>query len=327
MIEIVVDAKLAAIYRDRIDAAADGRARVLSVRGGAPDDPDLSRAEVVVSGWYHDASVAFSDILAAMPSLRWIHSTGAGIDDFVTRELVERRVWVTNVAGAYAPAMAEYALAGMVMLARGLPAVLEAQRKHDWLTREAPRGTDLHGKQLGIVGYGAVGHHATVAAKALGMRVWATRRTPMFVSGEPLDRLLPPEELPALLAASDYVLVAASLNTTTRHLIGERELRAMKPSAVLVNIARGGLVDQDALAAALQAGRLGGAVLDVTTPEPLPPESELWDAANVVITPHVSGDTAEGWERGIEFFCANLRLYLGGQPERMGNLVDLAAHL
>ena len=327
MIEIVVDPGLADEYGARIEEAADGRARVLAVRGRDPSDPDLSTAEIAVSGWYYGAPVRFADIVAAMPRVRWIHSTGAGMDDFISPDLAERGVLVTNVAGAYAPAMAEYALAGMVMLARGFPALLDAQRRRRWLDRDAPRGTDLHGKQLGIVGYGAIGRHLALAAKALGMRVHATRRTPMFVSAEPVDRLLPAGELPELLATSDFVVLAASLNSTTRALIGDEELRAMKPSAVLVNVGRGGLVDQDALVAALRDGRLGGAVLDVTAPEPLPPDSPLWDAPNFVITPHLSGDTPEGWERGIELFCANLRLYLDGRPERMGNLIDITAHL
>ena len=327
MIQIVLERELAEEFRQLIERAAPGRVAVLGVSGDQPGDPDVSGAEIAVSGWYHKPSVHFADILARMPRLRWIHSTGAGMDDFASPELVERGVWVTNVAGAYAPAMAEYALAAMVMLARGFPAWLAAQRERRWVERVAPAGHPLHGRQVGIVGYGAVGRHLATACRALGMRVWATRRTPIFTSGEPIDRLLPPEELPLLLSESDFVLLAASLNSTTRNLIGAAELAAMKPTAFLINVARGGLVDQDALAIALRAGRPAGAALDVTTPEPLPPESPLWQLPNVIITPHVSGDTAEGWRLGMELFSANLRMYIEGHPERMGNLVDLRAHL
>ncbi len=326
MIEIVLEPEAAEAYGARIEEAAGGRVRLLPVRGRDPLDPDIVNAEIAISGWYW-GPVTFADILAGMPRLRWIHSAGAGMDDFVSPELAARKVWLTNVAGAYAPAMAEFALAGMVMLARGARGWFDAQREHRWATREGPSGHVLHGRQLGIVGYGSVGRHLAHACRALGMRVWATRRTPMFISGEPLDRLFPAEELALLLQQSDFVVLAASLNSTTRNLIGSAELAAMKPSAVLVNVARGGLVDHDALIAALQEGRLRGAVLDVTTPEPLPPESPLWGLPNVIVTPHVSGDTQEGWQRGIDLFCANLRLYLDGHPERMGNLVDIRAHL
>ena len=262
-----------------------------------------------------------------MPRLRWIHSTGSGMDDFVSPALAERDVLLTNVAGAYAPAMAEFVLGAMVMLARDLPGLLDAQRERRWIERTAPRGSNLRGSQLGIVGYGAIGRHLAMICKSVGMRVWAIRRTPLFTSAEPLDRLLPPEELPTLLAASDFIVIAASHNSTTRGLLGKVEVEAMKTGAFLVNVARGGLIDQAALAAALRSGKVGGAVLDVASPEPLPPESELWDAPNLWLTPHISGDTQQGWQQGIDFFCANLRHYVAGHPERMGNLVDMRAHL
>jgi phosphoglycerate dehydrogenase-like enzyme len=157
--------------------------------------------------------------------------------------------------------------------------------------------------------------------------VWATRRTPILTSGEPFDRLLPIDELHELLGASDYVVVTASLNSTTRHLLGEAEFRAFKPGAILVNVARGGVLHQDALLAALDDGRLGGAFLDVAEPEPLPPESPLWTHPQVIVTPHISGGTPEGWARSVELFCRNLPLYLAGETKRLGNLVDLADHL
>jgi phosphoglycerate dehydrogenase-like enzyme len=327
VIEIVLERELAEEYREMIEQAAPGRVAVLGVQGNHANDPDISGAEIAVSGWHRNQSVRFTDILAQMPQLRWIHSTGAGIDDFASLQLVDRGVWVTNVAGAYAPAMAEYALAAMIMLGRGFPAWLTAQREHRWVERVAPAGHPLHGRQVGIVGYGAVGRHLATACRAIGMSILATRRTPMFTAGEPIDRLLASEDLPLLLSESDFVVLAASLNSTTRNLIGAAELAAMKPTAFLINVSRGSLVDQAALATALGAGRLAGAALDVMTPEPLPPKNPLWELPNVIVTPHVSGDTAEGWRLGMEFFAANVRRYVDGHPERMGNLVDLRAHL
>jgi phosphoglycerate dehydrogenase-like enzyme len=159
------------------------------------------------------------------------------------------------------------------------------------------------------------------------MNVWATRRKPMLTAGEPVDRLLPAGGLHELLGASDYVVVTASLNSTTRHLLGEAEFRAFKPGAVLVNVARGGVVDQDALLAALDEGRVGGAFLDVVDPQPLPPESPLWSHPRVTITPHISGGSPEGWARSMDLFCSNLPLYLDGDVARLGNLANLADHL
>jgi phosphoglycerate dehydrogenase-like enzyme len=261
-----------------------------------------------------------------MPGLRWIHSTGAGIESFVSRELGERGVIVTNSSGVYASAMAEYALFGMVAIARDLRRLMAQQVERRW-NHEPISGTELYGKQVGIIGYGATGRYLATICKALGMEVWATKRKPTLTTNEPLDRLLAPEDLHELLAASDYVVVCASLNSTSRHLLGETEFRALKAGAGLVNVARGGLVDQDALLAALADGRLGGAVLDVVEPQPLPPESPLWTHPRVIVTSHISGGSPEGWARSMDLFRWNLALYLDGAVERLGNVVDLADHL
>lgn len=158
------------------------------------------------------------------------------------------------------------------------------------------------------------------------MEVWATKRTPTISTSEPVDVLLPATEIRRLLATSDYVVIAASLNSSTRDLIGRAELQGLKRGAVLVNVARGAIVDKVALAEALLSGQLRGAVLDVTDPEPLPPDDPLWHAPNLWITPHISGETTDGYDRAVDLFCANLKLYLAGDPERMGNIADLSAH-
>jgi phosphoglycerate dehydrogenase-like enzyme len=310
-------------HRSELDAAVATGAELV-----ADDDPLLVQSapptlEVIVTGIEESA---FGRLISA-PSLRWVHSISAGVEHLPLEGMAERGILLTNSAGAYAPAMAEYALAAMIMLARNLPSWLEGQRERRWLDGDSFDATVLRGKLLGIVGYGAVGRQLAVAARALGMEVWATKRTPVFASGEPLDRLLPATDLEELLAASDFVALCASLNRSTRHLIGETELGAMKRTAVLVNVARGGLVDEDALARALREGGLRAAMLDVTSTEPLPPESGLWTTPNLFVTPHVSGNTPESWRWEVEFFCSNLRLYLEGSPERMGNLVDYSAVL
>ncbi len=310
-------------HREALETVSDRRVALLS-----DDDRDLvdglpASLQIAVTGI--DESL-FERAVEA-PRLRWVHSISAGVEHLPLARLAERGVLLTNSAGAYAPAMAEYTLAAMIMLARSFPAWLEGQREGRWLEAGSFDAAVLRGKRLGIVGYGAVGRQLAYMTKALGMEVWATRRTPLFVSGEPLDRLLAASDLHDLLAASDFVALCASLNASTHHLIGGRELDVMKPTAVLVNVARGGLVDEGALVEALRSGRLRAAMLDVTSEEPLPPDSALWTAPNLFITPHISGNTPESWDWEVEFFCRNLALYLDGSPERMGNLVDYSEML
>ena len=308
-------------HRLQLEAAAHGRAELI-----ADDHPGLAEAiptdlEIVVTGI---DDLVLERAIAA-PGVRWVHSVSAGVEHLPLSRMAERGVLLTNSAGAYAPAMTEYAIAAMIMLARNLPSWLEGQRERRWLDEDSFDAAVLRGKRLGVVGYGAVGRELATAARALGMEVWATKRSPLFVSAEPLDRLLTATELRELLAECDFIVLCASLNTSTRHLIGAAELGTMKPTAVLVNVARGGLVDEDALVDALRDSRLRGAMLDVTTEEPLPPDSPLWTAPNLFITPHISGNAPESWDGQVDFFCRNLRLYLEGSPERMGNLVDYAA--
>jgi phosphoglycerate dehydrogenase-like enzyme len=308
-------------HRPQIDSAVGGKAALI-----ADDDPALGEGtptglEVVVTGIDQETF----DRLITDGGVRWVHSISAGVEHLPLDAMAKRGILLTNSAGAYASAMAEYTVAAMIMLSRNLPSWLEGQREQRWLEADSFEASLLRGKRLGIVGYGAVGRELAAAARALGMEVWATKRSPLFPSGEPLDRLLPSDALHELLAASDFVALCASLNSSTRHVIGEPELAVMKPSAMLVNVARGGLVDEEALVHALRQGAIRGAMLDVTTEEPLPSESDLWSAPNLLITPHISGNAPESWRWEVEFFCANLRLYLNGSPERMGNLVDYSA--
>ena len=303
-------------HRERLEGAVADRA-VLIGAGDGPGGVPADGAEVIATGM---DETTFARAIAA-PTVRWVHSVSAGVEHLPLDAMAERGIWLTNSAGAYATAMAEYVIAGAIMLARNLPGWLEGQRHRRWLGPEAFGAWLLRGKRLGIVGYGAVGREVASAGKALGMEVWATKRSPVFVSGEPLDRLLPADALHDLLGRSDVVVISASLNRTTRALIGRDELAAMKPTSILVNVARGGVIDEAALVQALTDGTIHGAMLDVTSQEPLPEDSPLWTTPNLLITPHISGNAPESWDGAVDFFCANLDLYLAGAPERMGNLV------
>ena len=215
----------------------------------------------------------------------------------------------------------------MVMLARGMPGWLREQDRRAWEPPLIAPGPELRGKRVAILGYGTVGRYLATLCRALGMEVWASRRTPGPAVGEPVDRMLPAAPVRDLLAGAPFLVLCAPLTGATRGLIGAAELELLAPGAVLVNVARGGIVDEDALVAALESGRLAGAMIDVTRVEPLPAASPLWSAPNLWLTPHVAGNTPECWDRSVELFCGNLAAYLDGEPDRMANPVDIRRHL
>jgi phosphoglycerate dehydrogenase-like enzyme len=259
-------------------------------------------------------------IREAAPHLKWIQLTSAGADRLLNSGFVEQGITVTTVSGLHATPIGEFIIGAMLQWAKGAPRTMRAQLKHEW-TRFAP--TELHGKTVGIVGIGHIGAEAARLAKAFGCRVIATKRSATEASSEPYaDEILPSSELPRVLAESDYVVLCVPLTNDTRGLIGERELRLMKPTACLINIARGPVIVESALVEALREGWIAGAALDVFEQEPLPADSPLWDFDNVILTPHVSGGTENYNRRATEIFAANLRRYLAGAP--LENVVDPA---
>ena len=286
-------------------------------------DPE---AEASLNAVLAEAEVLFTtplmpaDIAARAPNLRWVQLTSAGVDRLLDGDLARGGVTITTATGIHAVPIGEYVLAVMLAFAKGLPAAMRAQGERQWRPYLAE---ELHGKTVGIVGLGAIGGYVTALAKADGMRVLAVRRSQQKreVGRDGVDELLPPSELPYLLSQSDYVVIAVPLTLESRGLIGEAELAAMKPTARIINIARGAVIDEAALIAALKAGRIAGAALDVFEQEPLPPDSELWGLENVILTPHISGGTPVYMQRAVALFCDNLRRYLDGQP--LLNTVDV----
>jgi phosphoglycerate dehydrogenase-like enzyme len=256
------------------------------------------------------------ELFDAAPKLRWFQALTAGVDQLTERGLLDRGFTVTKVSGLASNAIAEYAMASMLMLAKGLHTMIRNQAEHRWAFRF---NAELRGKTVGIVGYGSIGKATARLAKAFGMRVVACRRR----SGDPdpdCDRMRPYTALHELLGESDFVVLSVPLTEETRGLIGADELRAMRRTAYLVNVARGPVVDQEALIAALREGTIAGAGLDVFDPEPLPEDSALWDLPNVIITPHISGAIEGYGHRASELFVANLRRFLAGEP--LENVVD-----
>ena len=277
----------------------------------------LGDADALIGGWW-----LTPEILAAAPRLRWVQATSTGIEKFPFAELRERSIVLTNASGMLAPPIAEHILALMLVFARGLRPVLRWQDERYWRREEdrLPPVFELEGQTLGVVGLGSIGDALARKAHGLGMRVLAIRRD---VGEQPayIARLLPRSCLAELLAEADHVALCLPLTRETIGLIGARELRQMRRTAYIYNIGRGETIDQEALLEGLRNGWIAGAGLDVTTPEPLPPGSPLWDAPNMVITMHTAGRTTKYWQRGIGFLTENVRRFLNGEP--LENVIDL----
>jgi len=250
------------------------------------------------------------------PHLRWIHCNHAGLDHSASPALFDRGIALTSSAGRSAPALAEHALMFCLMLSSRYVSLLDAQRQHRWLSEGPPGARALFGRTLGIVGLGHTGQELALRAKSFGMRVLGYRRRDRPVP-QGVDRIFAADRgdgLGPLLAESDLLVLALPLSDATRQLIGRAEFAQMKPGAILVNLARGGVVDQDALIEVLESGRLAGAGLDVTTPEPLPGDHRLWSVPNVLITPHFTAPIAEKSARSVDIILENLRRYRAGEP-------------
>jgi len=283
-------------------------------------EPILRATEVLLSN-----PIVPDDIVERAPALKWLQLTSAGVDRLLNAPVVQSHVTVTTASGIHAVPISEYVIGAMLAFAKGLPRAFRAQEERAWRPFWPE---ELEAKTVGVLGMGAIGARVVELSRALGMRVLAMRRsverrmTGAEAGNAAVDEMLPPSELTYLLGESDYVVVALPLTPESRELIGEAELRAMKPNAVIVNIGRGAIIDEAALVRALKEGWIAGAALDVFQQEPLSGESELWGLDNVIVTPHISGGTPRYMERAVELFCDNLRRYLA--EETLRNVVDPA---
>lgn len=273
----------------------------------------LERADVAVVMFDID------DRFLAAPRLRWVHCDHAGLNRSARREVFEKGLIVTGAAGRSAPALAQHAFYFALALTFDARSLFERQAAHEWGGIPGyEHRLALHGKTLGVVGFGHTGQEMAALGKAFGMRVVAYRRR----SGEvppTVDRMLCVEDgdtLDPLLEESDVVMLAVALTDATHHLIGPAELQRMKDDAYLVNLARGPIVDHEALTEALRDEQIAGAGLDVTDPEPLPADSPLWDMPNVVITPHMTPKLPERTQRSIDVIVENIGRYRRGEPMR-----------
>ena len=271
----------------------------------------LAAAEIALVG--SDIDEAF----VAAPNLKWLHVNIAGMDGSARPELFDRGVIVTGAAGRSAPALAEHAMMFMLALNANLRGYETAQRNHQWGGVEGARDLRaLYGQTLGIVGTGATGKELALRAQAFGMTVLGYCRRNRD-NPEGFDEVFAAdrgETLMPLLERSDFLVMAVNLSNATHHMIGREELGQMKPSAIFINLARGGVVDEEALTDALYERRLRGAGLDVFEVEPLPANSRLWDAPNTMISPHSSAVVHDRQDRTLRIIAENFQRYRAGQP-------------
>jgi len=276
-----------------------------------------------------EAEVAFTpfvdrDVFPSASRLRWVQSPAVGVGSLMFPELLASPVVLTSARGIRARSIAEHVLGVTIALARRIPATLRAQAEHRWAQEELETETcTLHGQRMGIVGLGAIGVEIVKIAAPFGFRISAIRRRAGQIPPDGVEAVWTPDRLPDLLAQSDVVVLAAPHTPETKRLIGRAQIDRMKRGALLVNIARGKLVDDEALIEALRDGRLGGAALDVFSQEPLEPSSPYWDLPNVIVTPHTSGAMKDYWTPLVALFADNLRRFEKGEP--LLNVVDKVA--
>jgi len=275
--------------------------------------------------------VAFSAAIdrsafASLTRLQWVQSSAIGVGGMLGPELVASPIVVMSARGVRVRAIAEHVLGVTIALARQLPLVIRRQSTRVWALNEIETSgaiRTLQGGRMAIVGLGAIGLEVARIAAPFGLRVSAIRRRVDLPLPPSVEEALPPERLHELLARSDVVVLSAPLTSETSGLIGRQALDVVKKGALLINVGRGRLIDDDAVVAALRDGRLGGAALDVFTKEPLDAASPYWDLPNVIVTPHIAGSMEDYWTPLVALFADNLRRFEAGQP--LINVVDKTA--
>ena len=279
--------------------------------------PDYSGVDAEVPDT--DIAITWSirpEQVKAAKKLRWIHSPAAAVHTLVIPEVVNSDIVITNAREVHGPVVAEHVIALIFALAKKIPDAVRLQQKHEWgqqrMWDELPRVREIAGATVGLIGLGAIGRAVAKSAKALGMQVIAAREHPEKGT-EFADQVFGPSQIDEVFRQSDYVILAAPFTESTAVLADSRRISLIKPNACLINVGRGPLIDEDALASALREKKIAGAALDVFPKEPLDPKSPLWDVPNLLITPHTAALTDKIWERHYTLFSENLRRYLKGQ--------------
>jgi len=273
---------------------------------------ELASADALMCPDHFLSAKVANAVRSAAPALRWIQLLTAGYDH-AKQHGVPKAVTLCNAGEAYAPAVATHAVTLLLAAQRRIPIALANQKAHAWDRAFTAQLTTPGSSTIAVIGFGPIGREIGRLLRAFGAHVVAVTRR-----GRPdlnADEVVRADGMPGVLARADAIVIAASYDDSTRHLIGGREFALCRKSAVLVNIARGGIVDSAALDAALRNGTIAAAAIDVTDPEPLPPDHPLWDAPNLVITPHCAGACGPvAGERLADLACGNLERFIAGRP-------------
>ena len=297
---------------EQVQAAAPGYEVVVTNDGG--EITRLAPRVEIVTGRIDTAH------FKTMPNLRWYQQWGAGADWLLRDPEAQAAPYiVTSASGIHAIQISEHIFALLLAFARRLPQAFAHQQQRAWISPDWDEVFELANKTLLLLGVGAIGARTALLAHAHDMRVIGVRRDPEETV-EGIDEMVGPDDLHSVLPRADFIVVTLPLTTETRHLIGAQEFDQMKSNAILINIGRGGNIDEDALIRALDQGQIAGAGLDVTDPEPLPADSPLWGMDNVIITAHYAGKTPHYNGRAFAVFLDNLARFVADEP--MINLVD-----
>jgi phosphoglycerate dehydrogenase-like enzyme len=275
-------------------------------------DPYIGSADILLTFGAHMAD----HVLEKGKNLRWIQALGTGVDGIVDRAPFRKGVLVTNMHGLHGDSVPEAAVMLMLALARDLPRAMRNRGARKW---ERYPSQLLKGKTVGIFGVGAIARSLAPKCKSFGMRVVGITSSVRSMAG--FDRMVPRDEIETAVRELDFLVLLTPYTAETRGIVGTKMLAAMKPSAFLVNLARGGIVDEDALVSALREGRLAGAALDVFAAEPLPEDHPLWSMDNVIVTPHLGGFHDQYAEEALPTVVENFRKFLAGDLDNMKNVV------
>lgn len=303
-----------ALTAERLRTALGDLAERFEIVLRAADEPDL--AALAEARYFVSLRFDVARMRRVARRLQYVHCLNAGVERYAPFDWLAPEAVLTNSSGVHADMVGEYGLMALLMLNRGLPSYIERQRAAAW---EPVPARSVRGKVALIVGTGGLGAAIAAHARLLGMHLVGVNRSGM--PAEAFDEVFPIDRLDGLLSSADFVVLACPLTEATRGLVDRARLTRMKPGAGLINVARGPVVETAALIDALNSGHLCGAVVDVVDTEPLPENAQLWRVPHLVITPHVSCDTADGYvPRGLEIFADNLRRESRGMPLR--NVVD-----
>jgi phosphoglycerate dehydrogenase-like enzyme len=259
------------------------------------------------------------EVFPKCPHVQWIHTRAAGVDGILFPELIQSSVTLTNGTGTFSPSLGEFVLAAILYFAKDLRRMVRNRAAGVWEPFDVMA---ISGQTLGIIGYGDIGHAVASRVRPMGMKVIAIKRhvSPLPNEDELIEQIYSPDHRLEMLPRCDYVVAAAPLTSETRGMIGEPEIAALKPSAVVINVGRGPVIDEEALVSALSDGRIKGAALDVFNREPLPKDHPFYRLENVLLSPHCADHTHDWLDKAMQLFIAEFERFRKGQP--LMNVVD-----